>query len=241
MRIFRQEEALLKLPVHILHRTKKGPRELKILDPACGSGHFLLYCFDLLLAIYEEAYVDPDVGPELQRDYPTLEDLQGDVPRLILANNLHGIDIDLRATQIAALALWLRCQRAYQEMGLKKDRPQIKRSNIVCAEPMPGEEHMLKEFTSQIQPKLLGQLAEVVFDKMKLAAEAGSLLKIEVEIQDAVAEARKQWSAGPVSVQRSLFDNEKPRRAAAAVRPVGDHGRTVLRANRGQSCRSSLT
>ena len=115
------------------------------------------------------------------------------MPRLILAHNLHGIDIDLRATQIAALALWLRCQRAYQEMGLKKDRPKITRSNIVCAEPMPGEEQMLKEFVGQLEPKLLGQLVEVVFDKMKLAGEAGSLLKIEEEIRDAVAAAKKHW------------------------------------------------
>ena len=187
------QEELLKAPVHIPHRPKKDPRELRILDPACGSGHFLLYCFDLLLTIYEEAYADPDLGPALQKDYPKLEDLQRDVPRLILAHNLHGIDIDVRASQIAALALWLRCQRAYQEMGLKKDRPRITRSNFVCAEPMPGEEQMLKEFVAQLEPKLLGQVVEVVFDKMKLAGEAGSLLKIEEEIRDTVASAKKQW------------------------------------------------
>jgi hypothetical protein len=187
------QEELLKLPVHIPHRPKKDPRELKILDPACGSGHFLLYCFDLLLTIYEEAYADPDLGPALKKDYPTLDALKRDVPRLILAHNLHGIDIDLRASQIAALALWLRCQRAYQEMGLKKDRPKITRSNFVCAEPMPGEEKMLKEFVSQLEPKVLGQVVEVVFDKMKLAGEAGSLLKIEEEIRDAVAAAKKQY------------------------------------------------
>ncbi|AFY60113.1 BREX-1 system adenine-specific DNA-methyltransferase PglX [Synechococcus sp. PCC 6312] len=187
------QEELLKLPVHIPHRPKKDPRELKILDPACGSGHFLLYCFDLLLTIYEEAYSDPDLGPALKKDYPTLDALKRDVPRLILAYNLHGIDIDLRASQIAALALWLRCQRAYQEMGLKKDRPKITRSNFVCAEPMPGEEPMRKEFVDQLEPKVLGQVVEVVFDKMKLAGEAGSLLKIEEEIRDAVAAAKKQY------------------------------------------------
>jgi hypothetical protein len=149
------QEELLKLPVYILHRPKKDPRVLKILDPACGSGHFLLYCFDLLLTIYEEAYTDPDIGPALQRDYPTLDSLRRDVPRLILANNLHGIDIDLRATQIAALALWLRCQRAYQDLGLKKDRPKITRSNFVCAEPMPGEQPMLKEFVYRTSDFLL--------------------------------------------------------------------------------------
>ena len=175
------------------HRLKKDPRELRILDPASGSGHFLLYCFDLLLTIYEEAYADPELGPALQKDYPKLEDLRRDVPRLILAHNVHGIDIDLRASQIAALALWLRCQRAYQEMGLKKDRPKITRSNFVCAEPMPGEAQMLKEFVGQLEPKVLGQVVEIVFDKMKLAGEAGSLLKIEEEIRDAVAAAKKQW------------------------------------------------
>lgn len=187
------QEELLKLPVHIPNRSKKDPRELKILDPACGSAHFLLYCFDLLLTIYEEAYGDPDLGPALQKDYPRLEDLRRDVPRLILAHNLHGIDIDLRCTQIAALALWLRCQRAYQEMGLNKERPKITRSNIVCAEPMPVEEQMLHEFVSRLEPKLLGQVVEVVFDKMKLAGEAGSLLKIEEEIRDAIAAAKTQW------------------------------------------------
>ena len=187
------QEELLKLPVHIPHRPKKDPRELKILDPACGSGHFLLYCFDLLLTIYEEAYDDPDLGPALQRDYPKFNDLRRDVPRLILAHNLHGIDIDLRASQIAALALWLRCQRAYRDMGLLKDRPKITRSNFVCAEPMPGEEQMLKEFVGQLEPKVLGQVVEIVFDKMKLAGEAGSLLKIEEEIRDAVTAAKKQF------------------------------------------------
>lgn len=78
-------------------------------------------------------------------------------------------------------------------MGLKKDRPQITRSNFVCAEPMPGEESMLKEFVSQLEPKVLGQVVEVVFEKMKLAGEAGSLLKIEEEIRDAVAAAKKQY------------------------------------------------
>jgi hypothetical protein len=204
------QEELLKLSVHIPHRPKKDPRHLTLLDPACGSGHFLLYCFDLLFTIYQEAYVDPQLGPGLKETYPTLSDLMKAAPGLILAHNIHGIDIDLRCTQIAALALWLRSQRAFQEMGLKKDRPNITRSNFVCAEPMPGETSMLQEFVVQLEPRLLGQLAEVVFDKMKLAGEAGSLLKIEEEIHDAVAQARKQWLTGPISIQQSLFDEITP-------------------------------
>ena len=216
------QEELLKQPVYIPHRPKKDPRELKALDPASGSGHFLLYCFDLLQTIYEEAYDDPDLGAALRKDYPAIEDLRRAVPGLILKHNLHGIDIDLRATQIAALALWLRCQRAYQELGLKNgERPKITRSNIVCAEPMPGETDLLKEFTSTLQPKVLGQLVETVFEKMKLAGEAGSLLKIEEEIRDAASKAKfefiqwkkhqdkAKWSLFPELVKRdqpSIFD-----------------------------------
>jgi hypothetical protein len=65
------------------------------------------------------------LGTGLQADFPTKDDLRRAMPSLILQRNLHGIDIDLRCTQIAALGLWLRCQRAYQEMGLKKDRTRI--------------------------------------------------------------------------------------------------------------------
>jgi hypothetical protein len=83
------ERELLKQPAHIPHRPKKDPRELRILDPACGSGHFLLYCFDLLVTIYEEAYADPALGPKLKKDYLTLDDLRRDLPRLILAHNTH--------------------------------------------------------------------------------------------------------------------------------------------------------
>jgi hypothetical protein len=189
------QEQLLNCPDFVPYRAKNDPRELRILDPACGSGHFLLYCFDLLLTIYEEAYADLDLGPKLKEEYKTLDALKRDVPRLILAHNLHGIDIDLRASQIAALALWLRCQRAYREVGLKQDRPKITKSNFVCAEPMPGESEMLKEFVADLQPKVLGHLVEVVFDKMKLAGEAGSLLKIEEELREAIADVKKKWVA----------------------------------------------
>ena len=189
------DEELLHLPLFVPHRSKKDPRDLKVLDPASGSGHFLLYCFDLLQTVYEEAYSDPNLGPALWAEYPTLDALRQDVPRLILAHNLHGIDIDLRASQIAALALWLRCQRAFREIGLKNNRPKITRSNFVCAEPMPGEDEMLKEFVIGLQPKVLGHLVEIVFDKMKLAGEAGSLLKIEDELRDAVADVKQKWIA----------------------------------------------
>jgi hypothetical protein len=64
-------------------------------------------------------------------------------------------------------------------MGLKQDLPQITKSNLVCAESMPGENEMFKESIADLQPKVLGHLVEVVFEKMRLVGEAGLLLKIE--------------------------------------------------------------
>jgi len=188
------QEERLRAPVFVPYRTPKDPRELRILDPACGSGHFLLYCFDVLETIYEEAYDDERLGEGLREDFPDRDGFLRAVPALIPRHNLHGIDIDVRATQIAALALWLRAQRGYGNLNLKgNDRPKITRSNIVCAEPMPGEREMLAEFAESLEPTVLGQLVEVVFDKMQLAGEAGSLLKIEEEIKVTIAQARAQW------------------------------------------------
>jgi len=206
------QEELLKRPVYIEHRPKKDPRDLRILDPACGSGHFLLYAFDLLGQIYEEAWGDPDspkseaTGRTIREDFETLDDLRRQVPKMIVEYNLHGIDIDPRAVQIAALALWLRAQKTWKNLGLKApERPRIARSSIVTAEPMPGEEDMRREFTAGLKPRVLGQIVDEVFEKMKLAGEAGSLLKIEEEIKDAVAEAKKQWLEGPKPEQAVLF------------------------------------
>ncbi|WP_241680230.1 BREX-1 system adenine-specific DNA-methyltransferase PglX [Metabacillus mangrovi] len=65
--------------------------DLKIMDPACGSGHILIYAFEMLYDMYEEA------------GYPSRE-----IPQLILEKNLYGLDIDKRAQQIANFALLMK-------------------------------------------------------------------------------------------------------------------------------------
>jgi hypothetical protein len=186
-------EELLKQPVHIPHRPIKDPREIRLLDPACGSMHFGLYAFDLFETIYEEAWGNGSY-PALQDAYASKDEFLKDVPRLIIEHNIHGIDIDPRAVQIAGLSLWLRAQKAWQQQKVPAaDRPRVRRSNIVCAEPMPGSPEMLEEFVATLKPELLGELVKTVFDKMQLAGEAGSLLKIEEEIRTAIDTARKEW------------------------------------------------
>jgi len=200
------QEELLKQPANVTFRQIKDPRDLKMLDPACGSMHFGLYAFDLFEKIYDEAWhIEGVLGAghfqrnkkftPLHESYENKESFLQDVPRLIIENNIHGVDIDPRAVQIAGLSLWLRAQKSWHEMGITAaNRPQIQKSNIVCAEPMPGEENLLKEFTANLKPRVIGQLVEIIFGKMKLAGEAGSLLKIEEEIQDAIKEAREEYS-----------------------------------------------
>jgi len=202
-------------------RPKRDPRQLRILDPACGSGHFLLYCFDLLLTIYEEAYDDDDLGPALQADYPSRGEFQRAVPRLILQHNLHGIDIDLRACQIATLALWLRAQRAWAQMGVKTgDRPRIAQIHIVCAEPMPGEYDLLGEFCRDLQPITLGNLVRDIWEKMKLAGEIGSLLKIEKEIEGSIRRAREVLLSLPQGIQLTLFGPQPPVQLPLTLNPA---------------------
>jgi hypothetical protein len=215
---------LLQQTVYIEHRPIKDPRNIKMLDPACGSMHFGLYAFDLFEQIYSEAWdIEANEGSEiffnekgvvlraaLHETYSTKEAYIADVPRLIIEHNIHGVDIDPRAAQIAGLSLWLRAQKSWSDNAIKPDqRPQIQRSNIVCAEPMPGETLLLKEFTSQIQPRVLGQLVEEIFEKMELAGEAGTLLKIEEEIQSAIEDAKSQKDENVLEVQGGLFGGDK--------------------------------
>ena len=85
-----------------------SPEELKVVDPACGSGHMLTYAFDLLYAIYEEEGYAPS-----------------DIPGLILAKNLYGTEIDLRAGALAAFALTMKARAKQRTFFNKQVGPNI--------------------------------------------------------------------------------------------------------------------
>ena len=167
-------------------RLKKDPRDLRVLDPACGSGHFLLYAFDLLLTIYEEAYGDPEspkseaTGHTLAEDYSSLDALQKAMPGLIIAHNLHGVDIDPRCAQIAQLALWMRAQRSYNDVGIvRSERPQIRRSNVVIAEPLVADERVAAEFVARLGDVGLGRVFTGLVEALNLVGNLGLLLNVE--------------------------------------------------------------
>lgn len=70
-----------------------NPETITLLDPACGSGHILVVAYDVLKTIYLERGYQPRA-----------------IPRLILEKNLYGVDIDDRASQLAAFALLMRAR-----------------------------------------------------------------------------------------------------------------------------------
>jgi hypothetical protein len=167
-------------------RAKKDPRDLRVLDPACGSGHFLLYTFELLLTIYEEAYADPEspkseaTGKTLNDDYGSRDALKKAVPRLVLAHNLYGVDIDPRCAQIAQLALWMRAQKAYRDFGLgRSERARIRRLNIVVAEPLVADEQIAREFAARLGDAELGRVFTLLTHSLSQAGDLGLLLRVE--------------------------------------------------------------
>lgn len=83
------------------------PEDLTVMDPACGSGHILVYAFDLLAHIYrEQGYSDREI------------------PALILTHNLHGLDIDERAAQLASFAVVMKARELNSRL-LRRDMPPL--------------------------------------------------------------------------------------------------------------------
>ena len=100
-----------------------SPEEIRLCDPAAGSGHMLTYAFDLLYLIYEEEGYN---GP--------------DIPRLILEKNLYGIEIDERAGALAAFALTMKARGRDHRFLKRGVRP-----NICVLQPVTVTEQELAE------------------------------------------------------------------------------------------------
>jgi hypothetical protein len=196
----------------------KDPRHIRMLDPACGSMHFGLYAFDLFEVIYREAW---DKYPHLMgdlRDVMTRAEFLRHVPALILAHNIHGVDIDPRALQMAGLSLWLRAQRSFADMNLAPaDRPPITRGNLVLAEAMPGNPQLLSEAVKGLS-KPMRRLVLHLWQQMQLAGETGVVLRIEHEIRQEIGRIERDWNTLAKTNQGNLFDAE----AQAEAEQIGN-------------------
>lgn len=115
------------------------PQELTVLDPACGSGHILVYAFDLLFEIYKE------------QGYR-----ERDIPALILAHNLHGLDIDERAVQLASFAVLMKARA--KNPRLFRDPSQIPHLKILTVR---STRPLLAARVVKVQPFLQRQEAQL--------------------------------------------------------------------------------
>ena len=219
----------------------RDPRTLKLLDPACGSMHFGLYAFDLFLEIYREAWDwEQAHGPgaldlsirqadelrPLCQTYADADAFLRDVPRLIIEHNIHGVDIDPRAAQIASLALWLRAQRAWHEAGTKaKDRPAVGQGHVLAAVAPPAEKELRQRFMAQLD-HLDAELFEQTLFMLKGLPELGVLLQVERELPQLIRKVfgehgslfkdadTEQWTKAETRLRAALTDFAQAARAS---------------------------
>jgi type II restriction/modification system DNA methylase subunit YeeA len=141
------------------------PEDLKVCDPACGSGHMLTYAFDLLYAIYEEALYEVS-----------------QIPQLILSKNLFGIEIDERAAALAAFALTMKA-RAKQSRFLAKSTKTL--PNICHLQPVTFEQRELEQYMDLQGKKLFTNEIKTLLTQFEEADNFGSLIR-PVVLKDTV-------------------------------------------------------
>lgn len=141
----------------------KTPEEIKICDPACGSGHMLVYAFDLLYAIYEEEGYEPS-----------------EIPEKILTHNLYGIEIDERAGELAAFALTMKAREKYRRFLRKPVQP-----NICVLKPIEFADDELTDYMNFIGQDLFTAPLLETLNQFKEADNFGSLIRpVVTDVED---------------------------------------------------------
>ena len=131
------------------------PEEIKVIDPCMGSGHILVYAFDVLMQIYTSAGWD-----------------QREAAQSILKNNLFGLDIDDRAAQLAYFAVMMKARQYDRRLLTRGIQP-----NIYSIRESNGIQEMTIEYFHRNDPKLKADIERIVTE-MRDAKEYGSILNI---------------------------------------------------------------
>jgi len=145
------------------------PEELRVLDPACGSGHFLLYAFDVLERIWRQEC------PEIDR---------GTIPRKILEHNLYGVDLDLRACQLSTFNLYLKARdRAKMEGNTDFELP---RMGIVAADAKVVNTADIAEIFGELSGDHdeLEEALQAILDSFENIEALGTLLDAKGTLED---------------------------------------------------------
>lgn len=136
------------------------PEDVKFLDPCMGSGHILVYAFDVLMEIYKESgYTERDAAA------------------MIVQNNLFGLDIDDRASQLAYFAVMMKARsydRRFLSRGIKPNVLSIKESNGMGAVVRDG-------LTTDAK---MNEISRYLVDTFRDAKELGSIITVEPKDYD---------------------------------------------------------
>ena len=142
--------------------TKKPLHEIRMIDPSTGSGNFLLYGFDL----YYDLYLDQIEN--YGADYN-----EADIPKLIIENNLYGVDLDDRAIQLAQLGLYIKAKR-------KKRTSKVNHFNIVSSDFfLPAYEEVKEMFEDGNVGDRERNIIADLWEDLQNAHKFGSLIRLE--------------------------------------------------------------
>lgn len=145
-----------------LKNSNLNPKDIKVLDPAMGSGHILVYAFDVLYDIY------------LKANYSERE-----IPQLILENNIYGLDIDDRAGQLAAFALMMKARS--KNRRIFRNKIELNICSIQESNGIPKEaiEFLVSPKDTALEEHLHKEEVEYLVEVFHDAKEYGSILDVK--------------------------------------------------------------
>lgn len=152
-------------------RNVKPLEKWRIIDPACGSGNFLIYTMSLLYDLYL------DQSENFGCDYS-----RRDIPAMIVENNLYGVDLDERAVQLSQIALRIKAR----EIGGRRARLP-KHTNVVCSNfILPDYEQVRHMVEWSDWDKQKADTVEKVWNDLAQASKFGSLVRVEQPLRELV-------------------------------------------------------
>lgn len=165
-------------------RAMKPVQEILFLDPCCGSMHFGVLAFDLFVEMYREELLKAG-----ERGWPAVPSVrsEAEIPAAILAHNIHGIDLDVRAVQLSAMALFLKA-RTLNKSAVVTDR------NLACCnvEAITGGRLEVLIRGADLDKPVFGRILEAMATRLRDSSHLGSLLRPERDLERLIVEERRK-------------------------------------------------
>ena len=187
----------------------KDIKTIKILHPACGSGNFLIYAFSLMYDLYLD-----------QMEYYGKDYNRRDIPKMIVENNLYGVDLDERAAQITQIALFIKAR----ELGGHRSKwPSY--TNVVSSHFYLDDYSQVKESFENIpdldQSKF--NLMQNIWEDLRNAYKFGSLVRVEEKL-DAILKRDDEDNLFAIQEEDNLFSfkNQFMGNLRRKVNEIGD-------------------